>query len=243
MALWYKQDLASIHDVGYGDYALKSAPSILDVLAKKQIREGLIVDLGCGSRLSAFAFTEAGYRVLGVDLSESMIAIAQSRVPNAEFRVESLFQTDIPACNAVTAIGECLNYQFDVNNVQILVQLFQRIYNALAPGGVFIFDIAEPGQVTAENSTRGFTEGQDWIVLVEKEEDHEQAILIRRIITLRKMREGYRRDDEIHHLRLYQATEIAEVLQDVGFQVQVMYGYGEYNLPIAHVAFIADKPR
>lgn len=243
MEEWYKEDLAYIHDVGHSDYALKSAPGILDILVQNNIREGLIVDLGCGSGLSAREFTKAGYRVLGVDISESLIAIAQNRVPDAEFRVESLFKTDIPSCNAVISIGECLNYLFDTdNNHKMLVKLFHRIYTALTPSGVFIFDIAEPGQVIPNSKTKGFTEGKDWIVLVEKEEEQEQAILSRRIITLRRVGEHYRRDDEVHHLQLYEATDIAQKLRKVGFQVEIMRTYGQYNLPPAHAAFIAHKP-
>ncbi len=105
MQEYYKEDLAFIHDVGFNDYALKSAPGILKILAENKIREGLIIDLGCGSGLSAQEFTKAGYDVLGIDISESMIAIARTRVPNAEFRVCSLFQAEIPPCNAVTVSG------------------------------------------------------------------------------------------------------------------------------------------
>lgn len=243
MKNWYKEDLAYIHDVGYRDYALKSAPGILNILAQNNIQEGLVVDLGCGSGLSALEFTKAHYRVLGVDISESMIAIARTRAPDAEFRVGSLFKTDIPSCNAVTSIGECLNYLFDAdNNFQMLVQLFDRIYNALAPGGVFIFDIAEPGQVMSGTTVKGFTEGKDWIVLVEKEEDRELSTLTRRIITLRKAGEHYRRDNEVHHLHLFEGTDIAEKLRRVGFQVQIMRSYGQYELPKAHAAIVARKP-
>ena len=243
MKQWYKEDLAYIHDVGHSDYALKSAPGILNILAQNNLREGLIVDLGCGSGLSALEFTKAGYRVLGVDISESLIAIARNRVPDGEFRVESLFKTDIPPCNTVTSIGECLNYLFDTDNDrENLVQFFDRIYQALTSGGVFIFDIAEPGQIVPGNTTKGFTEGQDWIVLVEKEENQENQTLTRRIITLRKLGEIYRRDDEIHSLQLYKETDIAEALHHVGFQVQIIRSYGEYNLPKAHAGFIARKP-
>jgi SAM-dependent methyltransferase len=242
MKEWYKEDLAYIHDTGYSEYVLKSAPGILAILAQNNIRSGLVVDLGCGSGLSVLELIKADYRVLGVDISESLIAIARTRVPGAEFRVESMFKTDIPSCNAVISIGECFNYLFDVdNNYQMLVQLFDRIYRALTPGGVFVFDIAEPGQVMPGETTKGFTEGKDWIVLVEKEEEQAQSILIRRIITFRKVGENYRRDDEVHHLRLYRATDVAEKLRQVGFQVQIMRSYGQYELPEAHAAFIARK--
>ena len=249
---WYKEDLAFIHDVGFSDYALKSAPGILEILARNQIREGLVVDLGCGSGLWAQELAKAHYHVLGVDISESMIEIARARVPNAEFRVESLFKVDIPPCNAVTSIGECLNYLFDPDSDcprgsakgdrKTLLQLFHRIHSALTPGGVFIFDIAEPTQVVQGTPTRGFTQGEDWVVLVEKEEDREHRTLTRRIITFRKVGEHYRRDDEVHRLRLYEATDIAEELRQVGFQVEIMWSYGEYELPPAHAAIVARKP-
>ncbi|HBL12401.1 MAG TPA: class I SAM-dependent methyltransferase, partial [Cyanobacteria bacterium UBA11162] len=109
----YKEDLAYIHDVGYSDYALKSAPGILEILNRSKIHQGLVVDLGCGSGLLAQELVKAGYHVLGIDISESMIAIARARVPNAEFRIASLFKTNIPPCNAVISIGECFNYLFD----------------------------------------------------------------------------------------------------------------------------------
>jgi SAM-dependent methyltransferase len=243
MKQWYKEDLAFIHDVGFSDYALKSAPGILEILEQSQIRSGLVVDLGCGSGLSAQEFAKANYQVLGIDISESLIAIARTRVPNAEFRVESLFNVDIGRCNAVTSIGECLNYLFDPNtDRKTLLQLFHRIYSALTPGGVFIFDIAEPGQVPQGLPTKGFTQGEDWVVLVEKEEDRELGTLTRRIITFRKVGEHYRRDDEVHRLRLYEATDVARELTQLGFQVQTMRSYGQYPLPKAHAAFIARKP-
>ncbi len=53
----YHQDLAYIHDTGHADYAIKSAPGILELLAQHSLHEGLIVDLGCGSGWSAQAFT------------------------------------------------------------------------------------------------------------------------------------------------------------------------------------------
>lgn len=149
MTEWYREDLAYIHDVGFAYYALESAPGILEVLDRNGIREGLVVDLGCGSGLWARELTKARYRVLGIDISESMIDIARRRVPEAEFRVGSVFEADVPLCEAVTAIGEVLNYLFDPDNGRgRLVRLFRRVYDALAPGGVFVFDIAEPGQVS-----------------------------------------------------------------------------------------------
>ncbi|MBK1987554.1 class I SAM-dependent methyltransferase [Sphaerospermopsis aphanizomenoides BCCUSP55] len=242
MTNYYKEDLAFIHDVGYRDFVLKSAPGILKIIQQNNINSGLVVDLGCGSGLWAEVLVKTNYQVLGIDISEGMINIAKVRVPTAKFMVESLFKAEFPTCNTVTSISECINYLFDAdNNSQTLSNLFQRIYHALNPGGVFVFDIAEPGQVPPGKPIKSFNEGEDWIVLVEKEENREQAILNRRIITLRKVGEYYRRDDEIHVQKLYKSNDIAELLREVGFMVEVMSSYGDYPLPPNHAAFVARK--
>ncbi len=240
MKEYYKEDLAYIHDVDFSDYCLKSALGILSILQKNNINTDLVVDLGCGSRLWAQQLVKSGYHAIGIDISPAFIDIARHRVPEAEFRVDWLFNAKIPPCNAVTSIGECLNYLFDSeNNNQRLVELFRCIYKALTPGGVFVFDIATPLQVIAGTTTKGFTEGEDWIVLVEKEE--KQEILTRRIITFRSCGEHYRRDEEVHHQRLCEAADIVQALDQIGFRVETLEGYGEVNLPPNHTAFIALK--
>ncbi|MDY6900456.1 MAG: class I SAM-dependent methyltransferase [Cyanobacteriota bacterium] len=240
MKEYYKEDLAYIHDVGFSDYCLKSAPGILEILRQNNINTGLVIDLGCGSGLWVHELVKCGYNAIGIDISEALINIARKRIPQAEFRVDSLFNAEIPKCNAVTSIGECFNYLFDSeNNNKKLIDLFHRIYNSLTPGGVFIFDIATPGQVSSGTTVKGFIEGEDWIVLVEKEEN--QEILTRRIITFRQLGEYYRRDEEVHYQRLYKETEIIQALHQIGFQVKTNSSYGEFHLPPNHTVFIAIK--
>jgi len=240
MTEWYREDLAYIHDVGHADFALESAPGILEILAQSGIQDGLVVDLGCGSGLWARELIDAGYRVLGIDISEAMIEISRERVPEAEFRVGSLFEADIPPCAAVTAVSEVLNYLFDPEKE--LSDLFRRVYDALAPGGVFVFDVLGPGQVPAGATARGFRVGEDWAVLSEREEDAEQGTLARRIVSFRKVGEHYRRDDEVHRVRLYDPSELSAELRRIGFGVRTMSAYGRYPLSESHAAFVARKP-
>src|SRR5918993_1826076 len=56
---WYREDLAYIHDVGHADFALESAPGILEILDQGGIMDGLVVDLGCGTS----GTTAKGFRV------------------------------------------------------------------------------------------------------------------------------------------------------------------------------------
>src|SRR5262249_29994188 len=141
----YAEDLAHIHDAGYGHVARAAAPVLLDALGGTR---GLVVDLGCGSGILAAALADAGLDVLGIDLSAEMLALARRRAPPARFQAGSLLSAELPPCVAVTAVGECVNYLFDASNSdKALLELFQRVHAALAPGGAFLFDAAGPGRV------------------------------------------------------------------------------------------------
>src|ERR671917_2836445 len=200
MPEWYGEDLAYIHDAGHAEFALETAPGILEILAQSGIHEGLVVDLGCGSGLLARKLLDAGYSVLGIDISEAMIELSRRRAPEAAFRVGSLFDADIPPCAAVTAISEVLNYLFDEEDGG-LIPLFRRVYEALVPGGVFVFDALGPGQVPPGATARGLREGEDWAVISEMEEDVERGTMTGRIISFRKVGEHYRRGRGIHRAR------------------------------------------
>ena len=236
----YKNDLAYIHDVGFGDCARNSAPGLLEILRQAGITTGLVVDLGCGSGLWARELVSAGYDILGIDISAAMIEIARRRVPEGEFKVASLLKAKLPQCAAVTSLGECLNYLFEKNNtVNELRRLFRRVYTSLKPGGVFIFDIAEPGR--GKGPRQKHREGADWAVLVEVDEDTQTNQLTRRITSFRKVGELYKRDEEVHRLQLYKRSELAHELRDVGFRVRTVRAYGNQPMIEGCVGFVARK--
>ncbi len=243
MTGYYGEDVAYIHDVGHADFALESAPGILELLDRSGIKQGLVVDFGCGTGLLARELIDAGYGVLGVDISGEMIELARQRAPEAEFRVGSLFEVEIPRCRAVTAVSEVLNYLFDAENENLgLGRLFRRVYDALIAGGVFVFDVLGPGRVPPGTTAKGFSVGDDWAVLSEREEDAGRGTMERRIVSFRKVGEHYRRDEEIHRVRLYEASELSAELEHAGFQVQTMRSYGALQLSDGHTAFVARKP-
>ena len=119
---------------------------------------------------------------------------------------------------------------------------FRRVFKVLAPRGVFVFDVLGPRQVPPGTTARGFREGEDWAVVSEREEDSEEGTMTRRIVSFRKVGEHYRRDEEVHRVRLYEPTEISILLRRAGFGVRTMRSYGGYPLEKGHAAFVARKP-
>jgi len=234
----YQRDLAYIHDAGFGDYARKSAPGLLAILRQAGIRGGVVVDLGCGSGIWAAELVRRGYDVLGIDSSASMIELARKQAPAATFVNASFLNAKLPVCDAVTAIGEVFNYTFDKRNSRRgLAQLFRRVHQALRPGGVFIFDIAEPGRALR----RAHAEGKDWAILFSAEASHD--LLVRRMTTFRKVGQLYRRGEETHRLRLHRSADVATDLRAAGFTFRVLRAYGRMALPSGNAAFVATKRR
>ncbi len=234
----YREDLARIHDEGFGALASSAAPVLLGALSLAGLSAGLVVDLGCGSGLLSQELSAAGYDVLGVDVSGPMLAIARRRVPRGLFRQESLLDTRLPRCVAVAAVGESFNYLFDERNSRgTLLALFRRIHRALVPGGVLLFDMATPRRVASS----AHLESRDWAVLVTAERS--RTLLTRRITTFRRLGALYRRSHEVHRLRLVSRAEAVRLLREAGFRVRVLAAYASVRLPPGLAAYLAHKPR
>jgi SAM-dependent methyltransferase len=237
----YRDDLSYIHDVGFGGFAKGAAEGLLKILGQAGITKGVIVDLGCGSGIWAQRLSGAGYEVWGIDISPAMIRIARKRVPGGKFQTGSYLKITLPPCNAVTALGECFNYRFDKrNNFRELSRLFHRVYRALRPGGLFLFDMAVPGRGNVPHSR--YWEGNGWAILVDVVEDQRKRQLTRRITTFRRRGKLYRRDHETHNLHLFEQSEITKQLRQTGFSVHVLHGYGKLPLPEGCIGFMAQKP-
>jgi SAM-dependent methyltransferase len=206
-------------------------------------RARTVVDVGCGSGILAQALTEAGYDVIGIDVSEAMVALARIRAPGAEFRVGSFVATDVPECAAVAAVGEVLCYSFDsANDERERSAWFRRVYEALCPGGVLLFDIAGPDRVPPRGSHRTWAAETDWAVLADSAIEEATGLLVRKMVSFRRVGTLYRRDDEVHRLSLIEPAATLATLRAVGFEAEIIPGYGSVSLPLGVVAFLCRKP-
>jgi SAM-dependent methyltransferase len=236
----YLEDLAYVHDAGFGELARGAAPAILAALRSAGATSGTVVELGCGSGIVLAALASAGYDTVGIDSSPEMLRLAQIKAPRAELRCRSLYDGAIPDCQAVVSTGEPLNYETaGRSNRERLPALVGRIFDALTEGGLFLFDLILQLPETA-TQYRTWRAGEDWAVLVDAS-TVEPDLIARRIITFRNVGSGYRRSEETHHVRLFRREEVERLLTDSGFSVRVRDGYGEMKLPAGRLFFEARK--
>lgn len=234
----YRAALAQIHDDGFGFIATGAAKLLLAGLKLQGFKDGLVVELACGGGISSRMIVDGGYDVLGFDMSADMIAIARERVPEGRFETLSLYDAELPECVAVTGIGEAFNYRFDERaGFDAMRAVFERAHDALVPGGIFIFDIAQPGRAMPrlEHTT---WEGKGWQVTSETIEAPGTNALERRITSTR----GDEIDVEIHRLALYDHEAVFTALRETGFDPATLASYAEdYRFGVGHGAFYAVK--
>jgi len=237
----YGADLARAHHEGFGDLARQAAATLTGVLAQAGITGGLVVDLGSGSGILARILTDAGYDVLGFDISDDMVRLAARNAPGARFVRAPLLDADLPPCVAVTAVGEVLNYAFDARTgLDHLAPLFRRMAASLLAGGVVLFDVAGPGRAGPTGKREGFADSDRWTIRHVAEEDLERTTLVRSITLFSRDGNGYRRHDERHVLRLYRPHDVENSLVAAGFMgVRRLRRYGRLDLPAGLTGFLA----
>lgn len=234
----YNEDLANIHDAAFSGMSRGAAVTLLRVLRQRNIKEGLVVDLGCGPGTLAEELTHAGYDVLGIDTSAAMLRLARERAPLARFERNSIFAVKLPQCIAVTAIGEPINYRSRRNARNSIKNLFRRVHNSLVHGGVFLFDFVHSPSPRYATSHR---QGTDWAILVTTEADAGTRILTRRMTVFRKVAGAYRRSEETHYQEIYSKAQLKDELIKAGFKVGRLTGYGRQRLLPGRAAFLCTK--
>ncbi|MEU3464899.1 class I SAM-dependent methyltransferase [Streptomyces sp. NPDC006733] len=114
-------------------------------LAEKLPTGSRVLDLGCGTGLPSIRqLAEAGHRVVGVDLSAGMLALAAQYVPEAEFHQGDIADVhpggplDLGRFDAVTAFFSLLM----LPRAEIPHTL-RAIHDLLEPEGLFVLSMVE----------------------------------------------------------------------------------------------------
>ena len=233
----YSIDLAHVHDSGFGKFAAEVAPHVHALLKRHGIRKGTVIEVGCGSGILARHLSDAGYDVVGLDVSAAMIRLARVKAPRARFRVGSLATVAIPRCDAVICLGEVVTYV--AGGLPALRRFFTRVHRALAPDGLLLFDFIHSAQ------TRTYPpktlHGRGWTLTVRADVDARTRVLRRRMVVTRRVGARTRRTRETHRVRIYDPRELVATLERIGFQVKTDRAVGHYRLMSGDTAILARK--
>jgi SAM-dependent methyltransferase len=130
----YWHDLAAEFVPQYGQF-LAAASHRFDTPIRS------VLDVACGSGLLTGEIGLHADRVVGIDLSEAMIARARREHSKSKFRFEVADFRQISLdekFDAAICGSDSLNY---VASREALGDVFRSVGNALRPGGLFVFDV------------------------------------------------------------------------------------------------------
>ena len=135
-------------ETNYND--LIEQPAVLSLVG--DVSGKRVLDIGCGYGATTLKLAEGGAsRVLGIDVSEKMLALAreESAHENAEYRLlaaEGLSEL----CEEFDTAVSCLA----VHYVEDLGRLFSDVYQRLSVGGVFVFSMEHPFYTSSTRTQR-----------------------------------------------------------------------------------------
>ena len=197
-----------------------------------------VLDLGCGTGNHAIPLAHRGYKIVGVDRSEGMLARAHKKLANLLSKSTATFHHgDIRTIDlhqnfdAVLMMFAVLGYQLE--NADILSSL-KTAHRHLRPGGIFIFDVWFGPAVLKQGPSQRVKEiptPEGKIIRVTSGE----LDIGRHICTVKyhlSRLEGERLADETeetHRVRYFFTLELEHFLQGAGFTLARLAAFPDFD--------------
>ncbi len=231
----------------YNRHWIGFARGVLPVL-ERLILEGLppgacILDLCCGTGQLATLLTERGYRVVGMDISPSMLAFAQGNAPEATFlAVDARHFRLLPVFDAVVSTFDSLNHMLSPED---LGGVFANVHRCLREGGRFLFDLnMAPGFEARWRGSFAIVE-EDYVVAARSRYDAE-ARRGEFDLTIFRDEGGWHRHDLQLVQRCYEEGEVRALLAAANLEtVGVFDAVEDLGLQgqVGRAFFLARKPK
>ncbi|GFO52439.1 class I SAM-dependent methyltransferase [Lactococcus garvieae subsp. garvieae] len=176
-----------------------------------------IMELACGTGILSIRFSQAGYEVTGVDLSEEMLTIADQRARQMGEKItfaagDMRELSGTTTFDVVTCYSDSLCYMSNASEVQ---RVFDGVYNSLNADGVFIFDVHSTYQVDSVFPGYAYHENdEDFAFLWDSFEGDDPHSVVHELTFFVKDSDGkFVRKDEVHQERTYPIKEYLTGLQ------------------------------
>ena len=133
-------EIAGMYHSLWADWYLPAAMPALERLFFSIVRPGArVLDLCCGSGHVTKELSARGYAVTGIDNSVSLIELARRELPHIDFRVEDARKLAFHGeYQAALSTFDSLNHILSLHELR---EVFCGVYRALAPQGLFVFDM------------------------------------------------------------------------------------------------------
>lgn len=211
---------------GVYDLFMKDIPyenwyaSVKEFLEHYGIRDGLVLELGCGTGTFTELLSRGGYDMIGIDSSADMLEIALEKKERSgsdilylqqDMREFELYGT----VRAVVSVCDSMNY---IGTEEELTQVFSLVNNYLDPGGIFMFDLKTPYYfrevmgdcVLAENQEEGSYIWENYYYEEEQVNEYDLTLFVKEPSGL------FRKYQETHYQKAYETETVLHLLKEAG---------------------------
>ena len=192
------------------------------------VREGLVLELGCGTGNMTEILAQSGYDMIGEDNAEEMLEIAiEKRMKSGldilylqqDMREFELYGT----VKAIVSVCDSVNYILEEEELE---EVFRLVNNYLDPGGVFIFDFNTVykyreilgDQTIAENREECSFIWDNYYYEEERINEYELSLFIREGDS-----ELYRKYQETHFQKAYDLETMKRLITQSGLEYITAY--------------------
>ena len=230
---------AGVYDVFMDNVNYREwADYIIETLAQDGIRDGLVLELGCGTGTVTEMLADAGYDMIGIDNSEEMLAEAMEKRAESGHDILYLLQDMrefelYGTVRAVISVCDSVNY---ITEPEELQEVFRLVNNYLDPKGVFIFDFNTRYKYEEILGDRTIAENREECSFIwdnyyyEDEKINEYDLSL--FIETDKDSGLYRKYEETHYQRAYTLEEMKKLIRKSGLEFVTAYDAFSKNAPM-----------
>ena len=195
---------------------------LLSVLKEYGIHSGVICDLGCGTGKMTRLLAQAGYDMIGVDLSEDMLTIASEQNEDGIlYLCQDMCELELyGTAKAMISVCDSINYLLEEDEI---IWTLQSVNRYLEPGGIFIFDFNTVykyetvlGDTTiCENREEGSFIWENYYDKEEQINEYDLTLYIQD----EEDPDYFMRFEEVHYQRAYEIEAIKKALREGGMDL------------------------
>ena len=191
------------------------------------VKDGLVLELGCGTGSMTEILAAKGYDMIGADNSEEMLEIAMEKRDESGHDILYLLQDMrefelYGTVSAVVSVCDSVNY---ITKEEELEEVFRLVNNYLDPKGIFIFDFNTKYKYQTVLGDRTIAEKRDECSFIWDNYYYEDEEINEYELTLFIQEKGdlYRKFEEVHLQRAYTLEQMIRLVKKSGLEFVTAY--------------------
>lgn len=204
-----------------------------EIIRREKVAVRTAADLACGTGSVTALLAQRGLPVVGVDLSEDMLTQAQQKTqtltPRPVFLHQDLARLYLPrGVDLAVCALDSLDYIIAPDDCAAAIR---RVYKALNPGGIFIFDVNTPEKLQAMDGQVFLDEDENVYCVWRGEFDRKSNICSYGMDLFQRQGNMWRRSFEEHREYAYTRPQLTRFLKAAGFTGIHVYGDRTFAAP------------